>query len=119
MTGVNFPVLAPFFADVDTRGIGSGQVQYGQVANIKGHRAFVVNWPTVGYFSNGVNKLNTFQLVIIERQDLLPAGQWDFEFNYGQVQWETGSSSGGVNGLGGVSASVGLQQRDHSQSHLL
>ncbi len=107
MMGTAYKILAPFFADVDTRGSGSGLVQYGQVPDIDGHKAFVVNWPGVGYYSNGVNKLNTFQLVIIQREDLLPAGQWDFEFNYGQVQWETGSASNGINGLGGISAAVG------------
>ncbi len=108
MKGTAYKVLAPFFADVDTRGSGSGLVQYGQVPDIDGHKAFVVNWPGVGYFSSSVNKLNTFQLVIILREDLLPAGQWDFEFNYGQIQWETGNASGGTNGLGGTSAAIGF-----------
>lgn len=108
MQGTPFKTISPFFGDVDTRGTGSGVIEYGQVANIEGHKAFVVNWPDVGYYGSNTDKLNTFQLVIIEREDLLPAGQWDFEFNYGQIQWETGDASDGVSGLGGSSAAVGF-----------
>ena len=35
------------------------------------------------------------------------AGNFDIEFNYQQIQWETGDASGGANGLGGTSAAVG------------
>lgn len=100
------PIIAPFFADVDTRGAGSGLVQYGQEANLGGHAAFGVNWVGVGYFSAQTNKLNSFQLIITDRSDT-GAGNFDFEFNYDQIQWETGGASGGVNGLGGSSARAG------------
>lgn len=98
-------ILAPFFADVDTRGAGSGLVQYGQ-DNIGGRSVFGVNWIGVGYFSQATNKLNSFQLIITDRSDIA-AGDFDFEFNYDQIQWETGGASGGTNGLGGSSARVG------------
>ena len=32
---------------------------------------------------------------------------FDIEFNYDQIQWETGGASGGTSGLGGTSARVG------------
>lgn len=35
------------------------------------------------------------------------AGDFNIYFNYNQIQWETGSASGGTNGLGGTSAAVG------------
>src|SRR5581483_5669804 len=35
------------------------------------------------------------------------AGNFDIEFNYDQIQWETGGASGGSGGLGGTSAAVG------------
>ena len=44
-TGIS--MLAPFFADVDTRGAGSGLVQYGQ-DTLNGHQVFGVNWFDVG-----------------------------------------------------------------------
>jgi LPXTG-site transpeptidase (sortase) family protein len=106
MSGVNYVTLAPFFADVDTRGSGSGVVTYGQVANINGHPAFAVQWNNVGYYSMATDKLNNFQLVIINRDDRA-TNDFDFEFNYSQIQWETGNASGGSGGLGGTSATVG------------
>jgi hypothetical protein len=48
-----------------------------------------------------------FQLVLIERSDT-GAGNFDFEFNYDQIQWEARNASGGVNGLGGSSARAGF-----------
>lgn len=99
------PIIAPFFADVDTRGSGSGLTSYG-TGNYAGHDAFGVTWPSVGYYNSRTDKLNTFQLILIDRSDT-GAGNFDFYFNYDQIQWETGGASGGQNGLGGTSASVG------------
>lgn len=97
------PLIAPFFADVDTR---SGNVlTYGQ-DSLNGRSAFGVNWFEVGYYSQHTDLLNTFQLVLRERGDIAP-GDFDMEFNYGQIQWETGDASGGSGGLGGTSAAVG------------
>ena len=67
------------------------------------HQTFGVNWFNVGYFPNQVNKLNNFQLVLVD----LGNGDFDAEFNYGSMEWETGGASGGVNGIGGSSALVG------------
>jgi hypothetical protein len=105
LTSTATKIIAPFFADVDTRGAGSGRVTYG-TGTVDGHAAFGVEWPAVGYYSAQTNKLNTFELVIIDRSDL-GAGNFDFEFNYDQIQWETGGASGGVNGLGGSPARAG------------
>jgi hypothetical protein len=131
------PIIAPFFADVDTRGTpaisrfntspqpyeGSGLVTYG-TSTLDGRSAFGVNWFSdcanwtglgtancsglrgVGYFDANDDKTNIFQLILIDRSDVA-AGAFDFEFNYNQIQWETGDVSGGENGLGGTSARVG------------
>lgn len=99
------PMLAPFFADVDTRNANSGVVQYGQ-AVLAGRNTFGVNWLNVGYYSNAVDKTNSFQLVVTDRSDT-GAGNFDFQFNYDNVSWETGSASNGVNGFGGNSARAG------------
>lgn len=104
-TGVGYPIIAPFFADVDTRGAGSGLTTYGN-ATYNGHEAFVVNWPNVGYYSYGMDKTNTFQLILTDRSDT-GTGNFDIEFNYDQIQWETGGASGGTDGLGGTSAVAG------------
>jgi hypothetical protein len=106
LTGnIGTPIIAPFFADVDTRGAGSGVVTFGQ-DTLCGRRCFGVNWFNVGYFSSHTDKLNTFQLILIDRSDT-GAGNFDIEFNYDSIQWETGDASGGTNGLGGESARVG------------
>ena len=97
------PIIAPYFADVDTR---SGPLMTYGTSTIGGHAAFGVDWPGVGYFSNQTDKTNIFQLVMIDRSDL-GAGNFDFEFNYNQVQWETGDVSGGTDGLGGDCAHAG------------
>lgn len=101
--GVGRPILAPFFADVDTR--GAGAITYGNLS-VNGRSAFLVNWTGVGYFSRGTDKTNTFQLVLLDRSDT-GAGNFDFQFNYGQIQWESGTANGGSGGLGGVSAAAG------------
>jgi len=98
-------IIAPFWADVDTRGNGSGLVTYG-TGTVNGFNAFGVNWINVGYYIAQTNKLDSFQLVLIDRHDVAP-GDFDIEFNYGKIQWETGDASGGVNGLGGDSAHAG------------
>ena len=46
-------IIAPFFADVDTRASGSELVQYGWgETTFEGHRAFCVNWVNVGYYNS-------------------------------------------------------------------
>ncbi len=46
------PIIAPFFADVDTRGAGSAPVEYSYGSTtFRGRDAFCVNWFNVGYYS--------------------------------------------------------------------
>jgi hypothetical protein len=97
------PLIAPFFADVDTR-VGP-IVSYG-TGTYSGHAAFGINWPNVGYYSVHLDKTNDFQLLLVDRSDIAP-GDADFYFNYGSMQWETGDASGGSGGLGGVCARAG------------
>ncbi|MCW1920507.1 VPLPA-CTERM sorting domain-containing protein [Rhodobacter sp. KR11] len=108
LTGaVTQPIIAPFFADIDTRAAGSA-VTYG-AGSVGGRQAFGVNWQDVDYFGGSLSHTarNSIQLILIDRSDIL-AGAFDFEFNYGSIQWETGqASNGNANGLGGFSARVG------------
>jgi Nidogen-like/PEP-CTERM motif len=109
-TNIGTPIIAPFFADVDTRGAGSGLLTYGartfSFNDAVVRNVFVGNWINVGYFANQTNKLNSIQLVLISRQET-GAGNFDIMFNYDGILWETGGASGGVNGLGGNSAHAG------------
>jgi hypothetical protein len=148
-TNTGIPIIAAYFADVDTRGTtgagssgggsnelntpqpfaGSGLVTYGN-SSLGGRNAFGVNWFSdcanwsgaapgpascapypngqvgVGYFDSNADRLNIFQLILIDRSDV-SVGGFDIEFNYNQIQWETGGASGGTDGLGGNSARVG------------
>ncbi len=102
------PIIAPFFADVDTR--AGNTVTYGE-GTIAGHAAFAVNWLGVEHYNatdpTNTGTTNTFQLVMIDRSDIAP-GDFDFEFNYQQIQWESGQASGSnAAGLGGSSARAG------------
>lgn len=105
LTGSPLRIIAPYWADVDTRAAGSALVTYG-LDTVNGHRAFGVNYVNVGYYGNHDDKLNSFQLVLVERLDIGP-GNFDIEFNYDRMLWETGDASGGSGGLGGTSASAG------------
>jgi len=99
-------IIAPFFGDVDTTGAGSQPVTYG-TGTVDGRNAFGVNYNNVGYYFEGTDKLNSFQLVLIDRSDT-GTGNFDIEYNYDQIQWESGDASDGIGGLGGSSARVGF-----------
>lgn len=100
-------IIAPFFADVDTRVAGE-PVTYGP-GTFQGRPAFGVNWINVDYYfssSNNTNR-NSFQLILVNRSDT-GAGNFDIVFNYDQIQWEAGTASGGdSSGRGGNSARAG------------
>lgn len=100
------PIIAPFFSDVDTRAAAGGTVTYGN-GTYAGGNAFGVTWNQVGYFAARDDKLNTFQMILVDR-NATGAGNFDIYFNYNQVLWETGEADEGVDGLGGISASVGF-----------
>jgi hypothetical protein len=103
-------IIAPFWADVDTRSPSPGVVQYGTNI-VDSHSAFGVNWVNVGYYSTHADRLLSCQLVIIDRADIAP-GNFDMEFNYDRVEWEAGDVSGGSGGYwigpGGGSARAGF-----------
>lgn len=102
-------IIAPFFADVDTRDLDSGVVTYG-TALVDGRNAFGVNWIDVGYYASHAAPANSFQLVLVERADVGP-GDFDIEFNYDHIGWEAGDDDGGDGGLAvqaGTAARVGF-----------
>ena len=97
-------IIAAFFADVDTR-VGN-TATYGS-GTVDGRPAWGVNWNGVACFDQNPSVLNYFQLLLVDRSDI-GVGDFDIEFNYDQIQWETGTASGGdASCLGGSSARVG------------
>ncbi len=99
LRSLNLPMIAPFYADVDTTRTAS--VTYG-TSIVNDRRAFGVNYVGVGYFDAKSDKLNSFQVVLIERSDT-GAGNFDIEFNYGSIKWDIGDDTN----IGRAYASVG------------
>ena len=93
LNSIKARIIAPFWADVDTRNPQSDVVKFGTNV-VDGHAAFGVDWVNVGYYSEHADRLLSCQLVIIDRSDIL-SGDFDMEFNYLKVQWEWGDVSVG------------------------
>lgn len=103
IVGNNLPMIAAFFADVDTR---TGPLtQYGG-GTVGSWNAWGATWSGVCYYYTHCNRTNIFQLLLIDRSDIA-TGDFDIEFNYDQIQWETGDASSGIDGLGGNCARAG------------
>ena len=99
------PMLAPFFADVDTR--GAGAVWY----KVESNRMIVI-WDHVGYYNQQDDKLNTFELIMSDGTDPTIGLGNTVAFSYGDMSWTTGDASEGVNGFGGTPATVGNNKGD-------
>jgi gliding motility-associated-like protein len=100
-------MVAPFWADVDIRNPESGLVYY----KVTDHY-MIVYWDAVGYFNNMADKLNSFQLIISDGSDPIIPNGGTVSFCYGDMEWTTGSASGGVDGFGGTAATVGANRGD-------
>jgi len=123
-----YPMIAAYFADVDTRGYttnvdgpgavtattggtstGSNLVWYDfDSAGNGGKGILTITWDDVGYYSNHTDKLNAFQMRLIGQG----GGNFDIEFRYEEIDWTTGDASDGVDGLGGVIARAGYTKGD-------
>ena len=65
-------------------------------------------WDNVGYYDSHTDKLNRFQLVIVDQR----AAGIDIVVNYDNIPWETGDASDGASGFGGTSAVAGYAAGD-------
>lgn len=112
IAGVTRPMIAPFFADVDTRGgattaspggtsTGSNLIWY-DLDTV--NDVITITWDDVGYYNRKTNKVNAFQMELID----LGGGDWTVRFVYENIDWTTGDASGGSNGLGGTVATAGF-----------
>ena len=80
-------------------------MQYG-AGTVNGRTAWGASYRNVYHYYQAP-PANTFQVILIDRSDT-GAGNFDIEFNYDSILWETGTASGGnSDGLGGNSARVG------------
>lgn len=103
----NYTMIAPFWGDVDTRGPLSGIVYYKVFSTY-----IIVQWDSVGYYSQHDDKGNTFQLIISDGGASPLPEQKNIGFCYKTMQWTTGDASQGINGFGGVPATVGVNYGD-------
>ncbi len=88
--GATPPMIAAFFADIDTRNTATNEVSYGAVRvnpESVNPDAFCVNWVNVGEYSNG-SVPNSFQLLLINRG----GGDVDIVFNYDRISWDHGGA---------------------------
>ncbi len=115
--GLNNPIIAPFWADVDTRGgaaaptsggnsTGTNMVYYS--ADPVNH-VITITWDDVGYYYQHTDHLNAYQLQLVD----LGNGDFDIVFRYEAIGWTTGDASGGTNGLGGSVAHAGYSANGH------
>ena len=105
---INNTIIAPFFADVDTRD-GYGSVVYGP-AIVDGHTAWVANWDDVADYTVTATEdgdqpgiRDSFGVTLIDRLGY-SAGDFDIQFSYSGLQWDTGDAFPGKDGLGIVPA---------------
>lgn len=102
-SSVGFPsttvkMIAPFWSDLHVN-VLSGGLRYGKVYVDVYPTRLVVSWDSSAYYSQHVDKLNSFQCVITDGTDpLLPPGK-NVGFYYKSMQWTTGDASDGLNGF--------------------
>lgn len=117
------PIIAPFWADVDTRNYNNSTI-VGNVTPTTGGNSqgsnltwydidtatgtLTVTWDDVGYFDVNTDKLNAFQLQLVSTGN----GNFDIVYRYEDINWVTGDYSGGTDGLGGTVARAGFSAGD-------
>ena len=126
----DLPLIAPYWADVDTTPPDGGQVWYristdkslitdliGSVMNssqltlssFTPEYLVIVTWDHVGYYEERTDKTNTFQCILAADN---AASYVIYQYADDEIQWTTSSSSGGTDGLGGNAALVGYNAGD-------
>lgn len=98
------PIIAPYWADVDTRGADSGVMHVRQFEN---KDQVAVTWNEVGHFSRDDGRLASFQLVVRGPDFDVPDDEGRIGFFYKDVEWETGDVTGD-DGFGGTEATAGF-----------
>lgn len=106
----DYIMIAPFWGDVDTR--SQGETGTGLVWHKLEEERLTVIYDHVGYFNSQTDKLNTFQVIITDGNDPLIGEGNNVAFAYKEMEWTTGSASGGEDGFGGSPATVGVNKGD-------
>jgi hypothetical protein len=124
ITGVTSnPIIAAFFADVDTRGAavtasaggnstGSNLLWYDLDAL---NKTFTATWDDVGFYSYHTSPVNAFQIILKDRSDVA-AGDFDITFIYEDMGWTVGDVSGTTYARAGWSSGNGSDYYEMPQS---
>ncbi|WP_319496835.1 nidogen-like domain-containing protein [uncultured Cohaesibacter sp.] len=110
ISGGLYNLIAPFWADVDTRAGNPIYVDLDPTADV-----VTITWSDVGYFSYHTDLLNSFQLQLYDRGN----GDFDIVFRYDDINWTTGDASGGTGGLGGTVTHAGYSAGNGSDYYEL
>lgn len=106
----SFAMVAPFWADIDTRGDDGFGLNGGTVKYKITPTAMFVNWDDCGYYAMHTDKKVSLQLIITDGSDPIIGVGKNVSFCYKQMDWTTGDASSGVNGFGGFPAVVGANR---------
>ncbi|MCB9992441.1 MAG: M10 family metallopeptidase C-terminal domain-containing protein [Hyphomicrobiaceae bacterium] len=105
ITAGSTTMIAPFWADVDTRPDGENPESNPIYVDVDAVNDVVtITWEGVGYYNKHADKTNSFQLQLFDRG----SGDFDIVFRYDDINWTTGDASGGTGGLGGQVAHAGF-----------
>ncbi len=95
-------VIAPFWADVDTRLDGEGAESGAIWVDLDDSAGVLtVTWDGVGVYRRDATVTNTFQLQIFDRG----GGDFDVAFRYQDIQWTEGTAASDRGGLVGFAGS--------------
>ena len=93
-------MIAPWWADVDTR--GGGQPSRNSVCFALRPRRLFVTWLRVGHFDRSDERSNSFQLVVRTDSEACPSDEPAIEFRYARCEWTVGNDSVGVAAQAGL-----------------
>jgi Ca2+-binding RTX toxin-like protein len=98
------PLIAAFWADVDTRAGEPIYVDVDAEADV-----VTITWENVGFYSQHAEPSNSFQMQLFDRG----GGDFDIVFRYEDINWSNGDASNSGDtldgtGLGGVPARAGF-----------
>src|SRR3972149_2508923 len=113
ITGLSNPMIAAFWADVDTNALTpltptAGGTSPGSTlvydARDAANGVFPATWDDVGYFFQSLDKKNAFQIQLVDRGD----GDFDIIYRYEAGNWTSGDvESPTDDGPGGTVARAG------------